>query len=73
MQKLILQLLFLIAGFFATWFLLNQVNWMTIFKVEESGDKMEEKIGELYVELFAQEEIYDKELLNPSQCHGNAR
>lgn len=55
----------MILGFFATWFLLNQVDWMTKFKVTETSDQMEEKIGELYVELFAQEEIHDEELLKP--------
>jgi predicted Zn-dependent protease len=65
MQKIIIQFLLLVAVFFTTWFVLNQVDWMQLFQVEETGDKLEEKIGDLYVGLFAADEVLERDLINP--------
>ncbi|SMO61060.1 Peptidase family M48 [Saccharicrinis carchari] len=38
--------------FFSTWFVLAQVDWMSVLEVQKTTDKTEEKLGELYLELF---------------------
>lgn len=62
MKKAIIQGLITIALFFATWFVLTQIDWVTIFKVQRVTDKTEEKLGELFWEIFQKSE---KENKNP--------
>ena len=62
MNKTIIQGLVTVVLFFATWFALTQIDWMTIFKVEKVTDKTEEKLGNLFWELFQKAE---KENYNP--------
>lgn len=38
--------------FFGTWFALQQIDWMSVFKVEQLTDKTEEKLGDLLWESF---------------------
>ena len=61
MKKTILQGLTVIALFFAIWFLLQQVNWMNVFKVERITEKTEQKLGDLFWEIFKKTE---KEVAN---------
>lgn len=62
MKKVIIQGVSLIALFFASWFALTQVDWVTVFKVQRITDKTEEKLGELFWEIFQKTE---KENKNP--------
>ncbi|HEY9170614.1 MAG TPA: M48 family metallopeptidase [Lutibacter sp.] len=62
MKKTIIQALIIIGLFFATWFVLLQINWVTIFKIEKITDKTEEKLGELFWEIFQKTE---RENVNP--------
>lgn len=62
MKKIIVQALIIIGLFFATWFVLLQINWVTIFKIEKITDKTEEKLGELFWEIFQKTE---RENVNP--------
>ena len=62
MNKTIIQGLVTVVLFFATWLALTQIDWMTIFKVEKVTDKTEEKLGNLFWELFQKAE---KENHNP--------
>lgn len=52
MKKTILQGLLSVFLFFATWFALNEIDWLKIFKVEKITNKTEEKLGDLFGEVF---------------------
>ena len=52
MKKFFLQLVIIVALFFSTWFVLNQLDWMTVFEVEKKTDQTEEKLGELFWEMI---------------------
>ena len=60
MKKIIIQGLAIIALFFSTWFVLTQVDWMTLFEVKKHTDKTEEKLGDLYLEIFRNNESENK-------------
>jgi len=60
MKKIIIQGLIIIALFLATWFVLIQIDWVTIFKVQKITDKTEEKLGELFWEIFQKTERENK-------------
>jgi len=62
MKKTIIQGLLITAIFFATWFVLAKVEWISIFKVQKVSDKTEEKLGELFWEIFLKSE---REVKNP--------
>lgn len=66
LKKTILQGLFLVCIFFATWFVLQQLDWIRIFRVEHLSKKTEEKLGELFWDFFrkAEKEIQNKEILD---------
>ena len=52
MEKIFFKLLALIALFLAVIFVSNKINLMELFKVEENVSSTEEKIGELFWELY---------------------
>jgi len=56
MTKLILKFSGAVAVFFLIWFLLSNIDWVSIFKVNEATNKTEEKIGQLYVDMIQQSE-----------------
>jgi beta-barrel assembly-enhancing protease len=60
MKKVIIQALILIALFFATFFALQQINWMRLLKIQKATDKTEEKLGELFWEVFRNTENENK-------------
>ncbi|MBP9186797.1 MAG: M48 family metallopeptidase [Bacteroidia bacterium] len=62
MKKVIIQGSITVALFFATWLVLTQIDWVKLFKVEKVTDKTEEKLGELFWEIFQKTE---KENKNP--------
>ena len=55
-MKLILKFLFLVGLFFASWFALRQIDWMTVLNVPKMTKSTEEKLGELFWDLFKQTE-----------------
>lgn len=61
MKKPIIQGLITILLFFVTWYTLTQIDWMKIFKVQKITDKTEQKLGELFWEVFKKSE---KEIKN---------
>jgi predicted Zn-dependent protease len=67
MKKLFGQVLIILGVFFATWFIINQINWVRIFKVEQISNKTEEKLGDLFWDFFnhSQREIQDNEIKIP--------
>lgn len=60
MKKVIIQGLVLVVLFFATWFLLSQVDWVTAFDIEKATKKTEEKLGDVFWESFSKREIENK-------------
>ncbi|MBM3418882.1 MAG: M48 family metallopeptidase [Bacteroidetes bacterium] len=70
MKKSFLQGLITILLFFATWYALTQINWMNIFKVQQVTDKTEQKLGELFWEVFknSEKEIKNTHVVNSVDC-----
>jgi len=62
MKNAILQGIISILLFFGTWFVLTKIDWVTVLKVQKVTDKTEEKLGELFWDIFQQTE---KENKNP--------
>lgn len=62
MKKILIQGFITVALFFATWFLLSNIDWLKLFRVERVADKTEEKLGELFWEIFQKSE---DEVKNP--------
>lgn len=56
MEKLITQALITIGLFFGIWFGLQQINWLSLFNVEQTQISTEEALGDLYWEWFSMEE-----------------
>ncbi|WP_461638556.1 hypothetical protein [Labilibaculum euxinus] len=67
MKILLFQAITSISLFFGIWGLLNNVHWIPIFKIEQIQENTEEKLRELYWELFNEydAEIKDIEVLAP--------
>lgn len=56
MKKITIQGLMIIASFFLTFFLLQQTNWMRLFSIKENTAKTEEKLGNIFWEVYKQAE-----------------
>lgn len=65
MKKLLLQATVTVFLFLATYFMLRQFNWVQLFKVQETTDKTEEKLGEIFWDFFkrAEDPITDPEVV----------
>jgi predicted Zn-dependent protease len=55
-MKLILKFLLLAGLFFGTWFALLQVDWMAVLNINRITKTTEEKLGELFWDMFRQSE-----------------
>lgn len=47
----------LVLVFFFVWFSLSKINWVEIFNVKQNSSKLEQKLGDLYLDLFKDKEI----------------
>lgn len=56
MTKPIIQGAIYILLFFGAWFTLSQIDWLKVFKVEQMTDKTEQKLGELFWDIFRKTE-----------------
>ncbi len=56
MKKTIIQGVISILLFFGTWFVFTKIDWVTVFKVHKITDKTEEKLGNLFWEIFQKTE-----------------
>lgn len=67
MRKLLFELLLFVALLGSVWFLLSKIDWMTIFRVEQSTQTMENKIGDLFWDLLkkSENEITADPILSP--------
>jgi len=52
MRKIIFHFFAFIVGFLAVWLGLSQINWVEIVKVEEKTSKLEESLGNFYLNLI---------------------
>lgn len=59
-MRLLLKFVFLIVLFFATWFALRQIDWMTRLNVKQMTRTTEEKLGNLFWEMLSQTEDIDQ-------------
>ena len=66
MNKVATQGLLIVVFFFTTLYIARQFDWMTIFRVHETTKNTKEKLGELYLELFKNEEpeIENQDIIN---------
>ena len=66
MKTVFLKLVALLALFFGTWFLLRQVDWVTIFHVKQLTKTTEEKLGDFIWETqgASENEIKSKRIVN---------
>ena len=67
MEKLTIRLFIIVATFFGTWWCLRQVDWMTLFHVEDISQSTEEKLGELYWDIYQniEHETEDQKVIVP--------
>ncbi len=67
MKKVIVQGLLIVASFFATWFALKNIDWMSLFNVEAKSDKTEEKLGDMFWEMIekTEHEVKSKDITAP--------
>lgn len=61
MKKAIIQGLIIVALFFATWFSLSQIDWVSVFRIQKVTDKTEEKLGEIFWGIFQKTEKENKD------------
>jgi predicted Zn-dependent protease len=61
MKKIIIEGFVLLASFFLTWLLIAQIDWVTLFEVEKVSAKTEEKLGELFWEVFQKSEVQNND------------
>ena len=66
MNKVILQGISVLMLFFIIWFAMASIDWVNLLDVEQNTEKTEEKIGNLYWDLFSQShhEIEDESALD---------
>lgn len=62
MRNLAIQGLVIVVLFLSTLFVLQRVDWMTLFKVQQTTEKTEEKLGDLFWDFFKKT---DREIKNP--------
>lgn len=64
MNKLLLQIFAIILLFFCIWFALSKIDWVSVFKIEQTTSNTEEKLGDLFWELIqkSQKEVYSKQV-----------
>jgi predicted Zn-dependent protease len=60
MKKVFIQGLSIVTLFFLSWFIIGQIDWMQLFKVEQNTQKTEKKLGELFLENFTNNESENK-------------
>jgi predicted Zn-dependent protease len=60
MKKIIIQGAITILLFFGTWYALKQIDWVKVLKVEKVTDKTEQKLGDLFWEMFKKTEVENK-------------
>lgn len=67
MIKILLQLTLMVVLFLACWLGLRQINWVKIFHIEEIKTSTEERLGEIFWEMFSSGEyvLKDSTVVDP--------
>ncbi len=67
MKKVAFQIIIFLAVFYAGWFVLSQVDWMTLLKIEKATKSTEQKIGDLFWDMIDKSEkvILNKDIIDP--------
>lgn len=67
MKKTIVQGIVTILVFLGTWCALTQIDWVTLFKIEQATKNTEQKLGELFLDVFkaSDKEIKNSLVINP--------
>jgi beta-barrel assembly-enhancing protease len=67
MKKLLIEFLVLVILFFGTWYGLSRIDWIALFKIEQTSASLEQKIGDLlWKSLKASEgEITSDSVISP--------
>lgn len=65
MNKLFTEGLLIIIIFFASLFMINQIDWMALFQVEEKTENLEEELGDMFYDFIIQDnfELEDENTL----------
>jgi len=66
MKKTILQGAIIVVLFVSAFLALSRIDWMRVFKVEQVTDQTEEKLGDLFWQVFEKsgKEVKDKDVVN---------
>lgn len=56
MRKIVLQGLFFVASFVVTLMVLRQVDWIKLFHIDQATSKTEQKLGEMFWDLYSRTE-----------------
>lgn len=67
MKKLLIQVLVSLILFFALWLGLRNVNWVSIFHIEQASNSSEEKLGDFFWDMFkkTEKEIHGVKTIAP--------
>ncbi|MFY7997904.1 MAG: M48 family metallopeptidase [Candidatus Kapaibacteriota bacterium] len=57
MKKVFIEGIALAAIFFGAWFGLSRIDWVSMFNIEQSTKNIEEKLGEMYWDVYKKDEI----------------
>ena len=57
MKGVFIQGFIMIALFFSLWFALTQIDWTTILEAQKRTDEIEEKLGNLFLDIFKSKEV----------------
>ena len=60
MNKTLLQGLITVLLFFSTWFAFTQIDWIGLLKVKKITDKTEQKLGDLFWDIYQKSEKENK-------------
>lgn len=65
MKKILFSLFILIGLFLGLWFVLSRVDWMKLLRIEKITKTTEEKLGDMFWEIYKDKEITDSVLTAP--------
>jgi predicted Zn-dependent protease len=65
MKRALTELVIIVFLFFFTWFAFNRIDWISVLKVEKTTKSTEEKLGNLYWQLFSrtEKEVHSQAIL----------
>lgn len=64
MKKVLFQGVISVVLFFSIWFVLNQIDWMNLLRVQKATDYTEEQIGTIFSKIYKNESIDNQFVIN---------